>query len=468
MSAISLDEPLWQNWFTNLDDLQEIRDRVSLHVKPIESLGDIDVETACQQMQTAWSNVFIPGPEHCLILQRHVKRAMAFAKDRYPSFRQYLSNCDQGVPQELRPSIWCFTGLAGVSKSSLIGALERLFNSQHTHEEQVCGHQLHLQPIKSIRIDSNLSISGVLRRLAGPVSLLDRKAMSQANLEGHVRQMLHARCTVTLVVDEMQFLTQSKSASTQTSKLIWIAGCLGVPLTYVANYSLGHKLFERPQEEIDRLLNTPIVLDPPMADSPHWHSVVDEYIKVSPASFGISAKEHADELHRLSAGMFRSLQYLLIHAYRIANLRGFAKSITIDDVRSAYQGSEYSGQRKTIEAIASLKVSNFLLGKRRDLTSPFAKVNQPSQPIVREKGMSTQDLAASLLESAISVGSRKVYQELKEAVQATDAGQKTKATITPMPKRPKISADALYAGAQIMREQSNASMKKGAPEKTKS
>ena len=65
MSAITLDDPLWKNWLTNLDDLQVICDRVTMHVKPIERLGDMDVETACQQIQAAWANVFIPGPEHC-------------------------------------------------------------------------------------------------------------------------------------------------------------------------------------------------------------------------------------------------------------------------------------------------------------------------------------------------------------------------------------------------------------------
>jgi hypothetical protein len=75
---------------------------------------------------------------------------------------------------------------------------------------------------------------------------------------------------------------------------------------------------------------------------------------------------------------------------------------------------------------------------------------------------------ANLLESAINVGSRKVYQGLKEAARTTDAGQKTKATVTPLPRKPKISADALYAGAQIMREQSGASPKKNSSVKTKS
>jgi len=287
--------------------------------------------------------------------------------------------------------------------------------------------------------------------------LAGRAMTGVAGLMEHVGDWLMATATSTLVVDEMQFFTQSNSASTKTSQLIMTLAHLGPPLVYVANFSLITKLMLRPQEEKDRLLAAPMVLAPPLAHDPWWIAAIGEYLSVAPATFKFDAVTHALELHRYTAGLFRALRQLLLQAYREARVLG-RHDVTMEDIRRAYRSRTYSSHRRDVEDLASLAVSSLMEGKRPDLVCPFAELrtamraaaNSSPQQLPKPV-LSVLDAPAAMIESTISAGAKTTLRDLRR-VANLPPDERITAKVTRLPKRPPVTAQSLLQGAQVLRD----------------
>lgn len=71
---------------------------------------------------------------------------------------------------------------------------------------------------------------------------------------------MHAKLGISLaVLEEMQHLTPGKGVALTTDILLTMSG-LSLPMVDVANFSLGHKLLKRNQEDIQRLIAEPRVM----------------------------------------------------------------------------------------------------------------------------------------------------------------------------------------------------------------
>lgn len=444
----------WLHWFDRLDTDDAIRKAACRPATPVAHLRAMPVENACRALDAEWREVFVPGPRHIEVLRMLVDQAKEYSLSVYPTLRDYnrQRSGEIATAREHQP-IRCLTGLAGVSKSSLMQALVRI--CQVTPESQFVTdwQRLTVHPVRRISVQAHLSVRALLKSLSNPVAVAGRSMGDVSVLLAHVRDWFQATGTALLIVDEMQFYTQSGTASTKTAQLIMTLASPGIPLVYVANYSLVKKLLERPHEEKDRLLGHPIVLEPPDADSAAWCAVVGEYLDVAPEQFRLDASAHAQELHRLTAGLFRILRQLLLEAYRVAVARG-AQAVTMDDVRRAYRSGAFSSHRKDVEDLASLAVSGLLAHQRADLVCPFA----PVQALQRTShdGRATANAEAgtvppvAMLESTLSVDAQKTLRVLRQAadnpLQPTDA-----AKVTPLPRRSSVSAQSLRDGAQLLR-----------------
>jgi ABC-type proline/glycine betaine transport system ATPase subunit len=120
------------------------------------------------------------------------------------------------------------TGLAGVSKSSLVKAFERicrLENGQLVSE----GQRLALRPVRRIGIHGEQSVRGVLESLANPIALANMTLRNNGALDGAFTGVA-CRDDNGLVLDEIQFFTRSSTASTKTSQLIMVGGSLKIGL----------------------------------------------------------------------------------------------------------------------------------------------------------------------------------------------------------------------------------------------
>lgn len=445
--------PAWLSWFDRLDSHEKIRQLAFRSVAAVENLGSSSMEDRCAKLEGAWREIFVPGTRHVEILQALTEWAQGFSRSMYPTWTDYnlQRNGEIKSAAELLP-IRCLTGLAGVSKSSLMTAFERICQVDTSNQFVAGGQKLCLYPVRRIQIHAQLSPRAVLKSLANPVATEGRSLSDVSALHLHVRDWLLATGTAVLVVDEMQFLTTSSTASTRVAQLIMLLGALGFPLVFVANYSLVNKLLRRSQEEKDRLLGYPIVLEPPEIDSALWRQVVSQYLKVSPDIFRISAEDSAHELHRLTAGLFRALRQLLLQAYRLSVEAG-RQFVTMDDVRQAYRSGQFSTHRRDVEDLASLPVSRLIQERRPDLVCPFPSIQGGLSRAASVNAVSSTapsvDLPVALLESTISVGAQATLKEIRKV--AGQPKNEGKATVVKLPRRTPVSAQSLLDGAQLLR-----------------
>lgn len=450
----------WLYWFNRLDTDEAIWRATYMPVAPVTELQSMGVEEACRRLEHAWKEIFLPGPQHIHILRNFLDQAVYFSSCAYPTIKDYFRQRSGYRRDPLSvPPIQCLTGLAGVSKSSLMKAFARMCQLDNGGKFVTEGHQLILLPVRRLGIDAQPSVQGVLKELSNPIAL-GGKSMSNLNgLMTHVRDWFSATATCTLVADEMQFFTQSSTASTKSSQLIMTLANLGTPLIFVANYSLVNKLIQRPQEEKDRLLASPIVLLPPQANDSWWVDVIKEYLAVSSECFRLDAFSHAQELHRLTAGLFRALRNLLLQAYREA-LRLGKSFVTMDEVRLAYRSRTFSIHRKDIEDLTSLSISNLMEKTRPDLTCAFSELikSPTSRPVTKivSDGSALHLLpgfsaSSALVESTMSVEAKATLHTLRQASQLP-VERRVNAKVSRLPKRSPLSAQSLLEGAQLLRD----------------
>jgi hypothetical protein len=448
-------EPPWLSWFTKLHSDEAIRQAAYLAVRPVENLRALHLEEACRRLELAWKEIFVPGAQHIEILRSFVEHAAHFSASTCPTLKDYNRQRSAGVlaPCEVH-TIRCLTGLAGVSKSSLVKAFERICALDNQGQFVSDCQRLTLRPVRRIGIGGQQSIRGVLEALANPVALVSMKRDSKALME-HVRLWLSATATSCLIVDEMQFFTQSSAASVKTTQLIMTLASLGVPLIFVANYSLVNKLAQRPHEEKNRLLAAPNVLEPPAAQDELWFDSVKEYLRVSPECFKIETPAEFRELHMLTAGLFRALRELLLQAYREAIRQG-RSVVTIIEVRLAYGSRSYSAYRKDIEDLASLAVTH-RTEQRPDLVCAFSE-----RHVVRTAGgakpksstpaqVFPPDVSAALIEGTLSIDAQATLGTLRRSSESVSANS-SEAKVLRMPKRTAVSAQSLLDGASLFRQ----------------
>lgn len=460
-------QPEWMSWFSRLDSEDAIRRAAYMAVNPIDDFHTMGIEEACRNLDLRWKEVFVPSPQHIAILRSLVEQAADIARSQYPTLRAYNRYRSEGMqPSSSFQQIHCLTGLAGVSKSSLMKAFERICGLGNGGILIAEGQRLNLQPVRRIAIDGQQSIRNVLKGISNPIAAAGKQMSNTAILMAHVRDWLSATATCLLVVDEMQFFTQSSTANTKSSQLIMTLATLGVPVIFVANYSLVNKLLQRPQEEKDRLLSAPIVLNPPTADDDWWTECVVEYSKVAPGRFLVTAPADVEEIHRLTGGLCRALREILLQAYKEASERGGA-TVTMHEVRLAYSSRTYSARRKDIEDLASLSISPVMGAQRPDLVCAFTerpiRTHRP-QPDKTAKGtiaVQPIDVSAALLESTISADARNTLRVLRKS--SVNALDDQSAKVVPMPKRTPVSAESLLDGARLLRQ----SMDKSDPAKGK-
>lgn len=448
-------QPPWLSWFTALDSDEAIRQAAYLAVKPVEGLAELHLEEACRMLEQAWKEVFVPGAQHIEILRSFVKHAAHFSVSTTPTLKDYNRQRSAGAltPSEM-PTIRCLTGLAGVSKSSLVKAFERICSLANRGQFITDSQRLILRPVRRIGIDGQQSIRGVLEELANPIALVSMKRDNKTLME-HLRQWLAVTATASLIVDEMQFFTQSSTASVRTTQLVMTLASLGVPLIFVANYSLLNKLVQRPQEEKNRLLASPCIVRPPAAADELWFESVREYLKVAPDCFNIKTSAEFEELHMLTAGLFRALRELLLQAYRETILHG-RSVVTITEVRLAYGSSVFSAYRKDIEDLAVLGVTpNF--DRRPDLVCAFTERYVETTATDKKPKSSTRsailpsDISAALIEGTVSINAQATLRMLRRSSESVVANS-SEAKVLQMPKRAAVSAQSLLDGASLFRQ----------------
>lgn len=447
----------WLAWFDGLATSQDLRNRVTLRVEALEGLGSDSPVAACERLRNAWKKTYIPSTEHLVVIRQLVERVRICAEARLPSVSTYEASIYSRKPILLpEQEVWGLTGLAGCGKTAAMTALHRVFQ-QGVQSGLSQSVQAPIQPVIHITMQAQRSANPVLRTLANPMLTTGRKAIHTPELVEHLRQWLYIQGTQLLLVDELQSLTRGENSTTLIANLLTELNNLGLAVVYIFNYSLGHKLMQRPQEDKDRLLAKGISMTPPRVEDPTWEPVVAEYVRLASGWINIDANRDAAELHRLTAGLYRLLGFLLLGACRIAWTSTVSRPATMVDVRAAYQSGAYASQRNDVEALRSLYFSEQITGKRRnDLRCPFPDHTPPpsanADATPREQVVIPPAAAVHLMETSLNVPERRVLAELR-AQSTLPSTAKASATVTQLPVRKAVSAQALLAGAKLLKRE---------------
>lgn len=402
----------WTARFRPLLDKEEIRRRATLAATPLVSLDTLPVDAACTMLSKGIEQVFYPTTLVVDILHRLVERAIGHCLLHYADARTYMDGIyrkDSPLPQFVPPA--CLTGLAGVGKSCLADALQRILPADGTVH---CPPESATFPLQSlwkidVRIQSSLKeIFAPLGGAEGTLSDQVRSARRRAYRDG-VSQLL---------ADEFQFLTASAEANTRIAQTLISMGYCGLPAIYIANYSLLYRMLRRPQEDRDRLLSDVIVMLPDPPESEDWSNTLGAQIGVAPKIFQIDPKTDGPQFHRFCAGVKRAGAHLLVIGYRIARTerpKDRRTVVTMADIEAAYKSTAFAAHRGDTEIITQQVILNRQADrKRRDLWCPIGQPETAHAMLANEMTLQRDiQLTGKIQQAAATRDERSALDELR-------------------------------------------------------
>ena len=292
-------------------------------------------------LKTRFEELFVPTKQTIEHAQQLFDVCSSYAAVAYKDSRDFLRQCyAQNGPVRIGEVLpYCLTGPAGVGKTSF---LKRMVETLPEPTSICIDSGSRAFPLKSVwylSIEEMTSITQMLRTLitnngAEP----DGKSIS--SLLQQCRRLAYQSGVCLLILDELQALTQSSTASALVAKTLLEFRRIGIPLVYCANYSLVHRLKGRPHQDIERLLSEPMILIQDSAESSDWNNTVRGFVGIAPSVFKISSSEDATTLHTWTAGSKRLLSFLMRQAAKAALKRG--KTVGLTELQSAYESTTFS------------------------------------------------------------------------------------------------------------------------------
>jgi len=344
-----------KNVFTDgvrsISSREEIIRRARAMPPPLVGLEPLSPRAAREQLRRTFSQVFYPGSAVVEVLETCLGRALAHAQAAYPDPATYLAGLYAKTHQPRAQVMTCLTGLAGVGKTALLEALQRVVGPPTIVDLDSNHRSVQLRRVVHHEQGPRLAISDTLNCLiqqcAGPSAETKSDTRRQAD---QLARLMYAQGVSLLLFDEAQIGTLSSSANAMITKLLLVLRELGVPMIACMNYSLVQRLMQRPSEDRHRLLADPIVLDPPCLED--YAAYLLLLREVAPEAFhpSMNLRVHADWLHEVTAGVPRFTSTLMEIAYEHARRQG-RSAFDVGDLKYAHGSDEYSQPREEVEAI---------------------------------------------------------------------------------------------------------------------
>jgi hypothetical protein len=403
-----------------------------------ERLDELPATQASNKLAAAMKDVLVPSTQLTNAMRVLIALSRGYCDRAYADVRDVLRSIYGEEPVPELPYILptCFTGLAGVGKSSLIRCFARL----HSHEIQVAvPHHgtLDLRCCWHLRVSSRMGIASLLgpefRRNDKPAApfVISQRAACEAAAQG----------IAAILADEIQFLTQS-GANVLVTRLLLELSRVGPPLVYACNFSLIHRLLKRPQEDRDRLLAQPLILWPDV-EGDEWTAFVGELLNACTEFSELDLQDASRILYSYSYGLRRTACAILVLAYAAMRERKACR-VSSHDLTAAYRSASFSAKRQDVEALHSGALHKDC--GRRDLLCPFPDrlpLAQPTTQRTSEKIVSAATSAA--IESVLRPEERRLLEQIRD---------QDGVSIPPRPKRPAASVSNLIGGAAKFRDQS--------------
>jgi len=432
---------------TSLLDDEVISAKTRVRPAAIKIPAGESPEVTEARLRKALESIFIATRQVRRIIRQIVGASLGFSDTRYDDAINYLRHVYEKAPPTEGPASTaiCLTGLAGVGKSTLARAIERLMQIDecifidHGHDPFPSNHCI------SVSFREHRTIAAVLKKISYPDGESVPPRARVDVLAKQVRWRAFRDFSLLMVADECQFITRGKDANTVATDILMTLMGIDVPLAFVANYSLCHKLKRRPQEDRHRLLCRPIVMDPEVPGSDDWREYLAECTRVAGRWLRISVEDDEQTIFRMSFGIKRIVVHLLCLAYRHMVQDG-RKTVTLKDLQEAYLSPDNMHRREVEELLAQMHTGR---EPSMDLLCPFdvdSPLNYVADQMKRERDA---QIVHTYTEQSLSVSERKALDALNRKISGapkTPPAPKTKRAIPP------LSAAGLLAGYSKLRE----------------
>ena len=331
-----------------------------------------DLDAQIEELRSALSRIFICGEQVKSLIKKLLAFGQAHASTHYSSGRQLVGDVYSLNPWgTANESAIMLIGLAGVGKTECVRALQRLLGARLATIDLPMHRGMALVPAWFVSMIEASSLDSMLRPQLDLVrSDLSGRAIRQDKLLELSRRASRRDGTCLVFVDELQFQTHGSQANTRVTAQLLALLSMGPRLIYVCNYSLAHKLKARRQEDQQRLLANPFVLEPDPPESPCFQRLLQEYFSVLQNDFPSNPSYVAEDIHRYTFGIKRAVLNLVCIAWRIAKTkRGAEARVGLDDLSAAYLSAQYSSYRDDTEALWRHSMGE--KGVREDLVNPL-------------------------------------------------------------------------------------------------
>lgn len=294
------------------------------------------------------------------------------AEKRYPSIKifserihldnQKLAEVVTPIEHDQIPPVF-LTGLAGVGKTVLLRTILKCVGEVQTLNGMGGYSGLALVTVKTLTIQKSDSISSILARINPSL-----RGNTIAEKKQSVIRYLYLNGVSLLVVDELQFLTNSSASALMSGVLKEICR-LGVQVVVVANYSAAHLLYGRPEQDRHRLLSNPEVLLPDPPETSDWKHFVSTLLRKIEVAVEINACDKSHALFWMTFGNKRNLRRLISYAYSAARVDN-QEIARWKHFERAFKAPAYTDARQDV-AILWMAFSTATRPQRKDLDCPF-------------------------------------------------------------------------------------------------
>lgn len=417
----------------------EIRRLIAVPAIPSNDVERLSPATAEKLLTERLKKIFIPTAQTLAVISRVLSTGRAHLHLHYPDSNSYLRGVNaRASPLEALDAV-CITGLPGIGKSSLAKSLQRLVASDPLIVDPGAGYpSVKFDFLWSITVDSRKRLRQLLEEpLDGRLLDLDR-LNSESRVIGLASRLAFRHGLSFLVADEWQFLTQGSESNALLTKLLHSLRYIGVPVFFIANYSLCRRLLKRPAEDQHRLLQDPIVMLPDAVDSPTQDLLYSQYRLATNGFMDIETKQHGEMIHDFTQGVSRSRIRLLSIAYRIARER-HAPQIGPRDLEDAYRSLSFASFRGESERIRIQHLPGASVDS--DMSCPLPLSVADTAPRQRHEESREQ---ARLMEQALMSSTTKSEREQLTRLQPL----KREATAPQAKRKPKPTFEDLIEGAR--------------------
>lgn len=352
--------------FDGYMDIDSIRKRVVIRPEPLADLELLPPQLGAELLAERLKSMYLPNEFSLHFIKEMIGLAYLHNLKLFSSEAGYAAGVFN--PPEVEVSPICLTGLAGVGKSQTIAALRRAMPAPLELTADMFDGKVEL---------ASHWYASARGKASGKQLLLDFVHGSDHEGRGGNLAKLLVLCrrranrdgVCMVVLEETQHINTGSGASKVTDILLTMAA-IGMPMIFVSNYSLVHKLLGRNSEDKQRLLSEPRIMLPEQPQSLDWSDYVDECIRLTGGRVKAGKIEFASELYRFTFGIKRLAVQLLKLAYLECRAVG-RKQIELDDLLQAYRSSAYTSSAREVEEL-NLQVIKYGSSKaHKDLQCPF-------------------------------------------------------------------------------------------------